>query len=403
MSHSKKQRPETTVIHAGLDRAEKHGAVSVPIYQSSTFFFNSAEQGAARFAGTEKGYIYTRLGNPTTAALEEAVCALEGGHGALGTASGMAAISTVMLTFLKPGDHVVGTDAVYGPSRILLESQLSKFGIESSWVPTEKVAEIEAAIRPETRMLYIETPANPTIKLTDLAACGKIAKKSGTLFVVDNTFSSPLLQKPFEFGADVIVHSMTKYINGHADVVAGMIVSAEPGHHEEIRKMLRSLGGTMDPHQAWLVLRGLRTLAMRVRTAQDNAAKLAVWLDDNPQVSWISYPGLPSHAQHELMRRQMAGPGSMISFGVNGGLDAARRVINSVKLATNAVSLGGVETLIEHPASMTHAGMPREEREAAGILDDLIRMAVGCEAYEDLREDLEQAFAAAEVPAVVKS
>jgi methionine-gamma-lyase len=403
MSHSKTQRPETIVIHAGLDRAEKHGAVSVPIYQSSTFFFNSAEQGAARFAGTEKGYIYTRLGNPTTAALEEAVCALEGGHDALGTASGMAAISTVLLTFLKPGDHVVGTDAVYGPSRIVLEQQFAKFGIESTWVPTEDVAKIEAAVRPETRMLYIETPANPTIKLTDLAACGKIAKKCGVLLVVDNTFSSPILQKPFEFGADVVVHSMTKYINGHADVVAGMIVSANQSLHEEIRKMLRSLGGTMDPHQAWLVLRGLRTLAMRVKTAQENAEKLAAWLESNPQVSWISYPGLSSHPQHELMRRQMAGPGSMISFGVNGGLDAARRVINSVKLATNAVSLGGVETLIEHPASMTHAGMPREEREAAGILDDLIRIAVGCEAYEDQREDLEQAFAAAEVPAVVKS
>jgi len=402
MSYSKKHRPETVAIHAGLDRAETHGAVSVPIYQSSTFFFTSAEQGAARFAGKEKGYIYTRLGNPTTAALEKAVCELEGGHDALGTASGMAAISTVMLTFLKPGDHVVGTDAVYGPSRILLESQLAKFGIESSWVQTEDISKVQEAIRPETRMLYIETPANPTIKLTDLAACGKLAKKSGILFVVDNTFSSPLLQRPFEFGADVVVHSMTKYLNGHADVVAGMIVSAEQSIHLEIRKMLRGLGGTMDPHQAWLVLRGLRTLAMRVRTAQENAGKLATWLEGNPQVSWISYPGLASHAQHDLMRRQMAGPGSMISFGVNGGLDAARRVINSVKLATNAVSLGGVETLIEHPASMTHAGMPREEREAAGILDDLIRIAVGCEAYEDLREDLEQAFNAAGVTAGVQ-
>jgi methionine-gamma-lyase len=402
MSHTKKQRPETVAIHAGLDHSEKYGAVSVPIYQSSTFSFTSAEQGAARFAGAEKGYIYTRLGNPTTAALEQAVCELEGGHDALGTASGMAAISTVMLACLSPGDHVVGTDAVYGPSRLLLEHQLAKFGIKSSWIPTEDISQVEAAMRPETRMLYIETPANPTIKLTDLEACGKIAKKSGVLFVVDNTFSSPLLQRPFEFGADVVVHSMTKYINGHADVVAGMIVSAEQGLHVEIRSMLRSLGGTMDPHQAWLVLRGLRTLAMRVKTAQENAAKLASWLENSNQVSWVSYPGLSSHPQHELMRRQMKGPGSMISFGVHGGLDAARRVINSVKLATNAVSLGGVETLIEHPASMTHAGMPREERQAAGILDDLIRIAVGCEAYEDLREDLEQAFHAAEVPEQVK-
>jgi methionine-gamma-lyase len=403
MSHSEKQRPETVAIHAGLDQNEKHGAVSVPIYQSSTFFFNSAEQGAARFAGTEKGFIYTRLGNPTTAALEQAVCQLEGGYGALGTASGMAAISTVLLALLKPGDHVVGTDAVYGPSRLVLEHQFAKFGIESSWVPTEDIAQLEAAIRPETRMLYIETPANPTIKLTDLTACGRIAKKQGALLVVDNTFSTPLLQKPFQHGADVVVHSMTKYLNGHADVVAGIIVSANAELHEQISKMLRSLGGTMDPHQAWLVLRGLRTLAMRVKTAQENAGRLAAWLESDPRVSWVNYPGLESHAQHELMRRQMAGPGSMICFGVNGGLDAGRRVINSVKLATNAVSLGGVETLIEHPASMTHHGMPREEREAAGILDDLIRIAVGCEAFEDLRDDLDQAFEAAGVPEKVSS
>jgi methionine-gamma-lyase len=402
MTHQKKQRPETTAIHAGLDHSERYGAVSVPIYQSSTFFFESAEQGAARFAGKEKGYIYTRLGNPTTAALEGAICELEGGYRALGTASGMAAISTVMLTFLRPGDHVVGTDAVYGPSRLLLEHQLAKFGIESSWVPTEDISKVEAEIRPETRMLYIETPANPTIKLTDLEACGRIATKSGALFVVDNTFSSPILQKPIEFGADVVVHSMTKYLNGHADVVAGIIVSAEEDNHTKLSSMLRGLGGTMDPHQAWLVLRGLRTLAMRVRTAQENAGNLAAWLENDPRVSWVSYPGLASHPQHELMRKQMAGPGSMISFGVHGGLDAGRRVINSVKLATNAVSLGGVETLIEHPASMTHAGMPREEREAAGILDDLIRIAVGCEAYEDLRDDLDQAFRAAGVSEKVR-
>jgi methionine-gamma-lyase len=307
-----------------------------------------------------------------------------------------------MLAFLKSGDHVVGTDAVYGPSRLLLEHQLAKFGIESSWVATEDIGKLEEAIRPETRMLYIETPANPTIKLTDLAACGEIANRIGALFVVDNTFSSPLLQTPLEYGADVVIHSMTKYLNGHADVVAGMIVSADESNHLQIRSMLRSLGGTMDPHQAWLVLRGLRTLAMRVEKAQDNARKLAGWLENSPHVAWISYPGLASHPQHELMARQMRGPGSMISFGVNGGLDAGRKVINSVKLATNAVSLGGVETLIEHPASMTHAGMPREEREAAGILDDLVRLSVGCEAYEDLRDDLEQAFEAAGIPERIK-
>jgi len=399
MSHSKNSRPETVAIHAGLDPKKVLGAVSVPIYQSSTFAFDSAEQGAARFAGTESGYIYTRLGNPTVEALEQAVSTLEGGYGGLGTATGMAAISTVMLTFLKSGDHVIGTDAVYGPSRLLLEKQFVKFGIESSWVPTDDASAIEAAIRPETRMLFIETPANPTIKLTDLEACGKLAKRAGALLVVDNTFSTPLLQRPLEYGAGVVVHSMTKYINGHGDVVAGMIVSGDEALHTRLASMLHGLGGTMDPHQAWLVLRGLRTLPLRLEKAQANARKLAAWLDESPQVAWISYPGLPTHPQHDLMKRQMEGPGGVISFGVHGGLETAKQVINSVKLATLAVSLGGVETLIEHPASMTHAGMSREEREAAGIRDDLIRIAVGCEAFEDLRADLEQAIQAAGVVA----
>jgi len=399
MSDSKNLRPESLVVHAGLDPLKVNGAVSVPIYQSSTFAFESASQGAGRFAGTEPGYIYTRLGNPTTQALEEAVCALEGGYKALGTASGMAAISTTFLTFLKSGDHVIGTDAVYGPSRLLLEQQLAKFGIESTFVPTERVEAIEAAIRPNTRMLYIETPANPTIKLSDLQACCKIARKIAGLFVVDNTFCSPMLQRPLDFGADVIVHSMTKYLNGHADVVAGMIVAANETLHAKLSAMLKGLGGTMDPHQAWLVLRGLRTLHLRVARAQENAHRLARWLESNPHVAWISYPGLESHPQHDLVRRQMNGPGAMISFGVHGGLEVARQVIDSVKLATLAVSLGGVETLVEHPASMTHAGVPKDEQEEAGIREDLIRISVGCEAYEDLQADLEQAFAAARVPA----
>jgi methionine-gamma-lyase len=334
MSHSKKLRPESLTVHAGFDPKQALGAVSVPIYQSSTFAFEDADQGAGRFAKTEPGYIYTRLGNPTTAALEDAVCQLEGGHKALGTASGMAAISTVMLAFLRSGDHVIGTDAVYGPSRLLVEQQLAKFGITSSWVPTERFEEVERAVRPETKMIYIESPANPTIKLTDLAACGKLAKQIAALFVVDNTFGSPLLQQPLRYGADVVVHSMTKFINGHADVVAGMIVSASQDLHERLEAMLRSLGGTMDPHQAWLVLRGLRTLALRIEKAQQNARQLAAWLEECPQVAWISYPGLPTHPQHELMQQQMNGPGAMISFGVHGGLETAKQVINSVQVAT---------------------------------------------------------------------
>ena len=395
MKKSKKVRPETLAIHAGIESPPQHGPVSVPIFQSATFSFSEADEGAARFAGTEPGYIYTRLGNPTVGALESALAQLEGGFAGLGTASGMAAISTVFLTFLRSGDHVVGTDAVYGPTRLLLEKHLLKFGIESTWVSTDDIEAVRAAVRPETKMIYIETPANPTIKLSDLEACAGVAREIAGLFVVDNTFSSPMLQRPFEYGADVIVHSMTKYINGHSDVVAGMIVSAREELHAKLKPMLQSLGGTMDPHQAWLVLRGLRTLPIRIDRAQSNASELAAWLDEHPSVSWVSYPGLPSHPQHQLMKKQMKGPGAMISFGVKGDLEAAKRMIDSVEIATLAVSLGGVESLIEHPASMTHAGVPREEREEAGIRDDLIRISVGCEALEDLREDLEQALVAA--------
>ena len=398
---SRSSRPETLVIHAGPEPDPCYGAVTVPIYQSSTFSFHDTDEGAARFAGTLPGHIYTRLGNPTTEALEQCVCELEGGHAALATSSGMAAISTTFLALLKPGDHVIGTDAVYGPARLLLEKQLAKFGIVSSWVGTEDLANVRKALRPETRMLYIETPANPTIKLTDLAGCGALAREANALFVVDNTFSSPILQKPLRFGADVVIHSMTKYINGHTDVVAGIIVCATADLHARVASMLRSLGGTMDPHQAWLVLRGVKTLALRVGRAQESAARLAPWLQAQPAVAWVSYPGLPDHPQHGLVAKQMAGPGAMISFGIKGGFEAAKAVINAMKLATLAVSLGGIETLIEHPASMTHSAVPRVQREAAGITDDLIRLSVGCEAVEDLQADLEQALTQVSASALV--
>ena len=393
MASTKKTRQETQVVHAGPNPDPLHGGVSVPIYQSSTFSFRSTDEGAARFAGTAPGYMYTRLGNPTTHALEQCVAELEEGYGALATASGMAAISTVFLSLLSSGDHIVGTDAVYGPTRGLAEKHLVRFGIESSFVPSEDIEAVRRAIRPNTKIIYIETPANPTIKITDLVACSHVARECGALLVVDNTFSSPVLQKPLRLGADVVIHSMTKYLNGHSDVVAGIIVSGNESLHRRIETVLRSLGGTIDPHQAWLVLRGIRTLSMRVSRAMETAGKLAIWLDAHPKVDWVAYPGLPSHPQHELMKRQMAGPGAMISFGVRGGFSGAKTMIDSVQLMVLAVSLGGVETLIEHPASMTHASLPREERVDAGITDDLIRVSVGCEAFEDLRDDLEQALA----------
>ena len=380
-------RPETIAIHAGLEPPPPHGAVSVPIYQTSTFSFVSADEGAARFAGAP-GFKYTRLGNPTTCALQEAVCSLEGGYAGLGTASGMAAVSTVLLTFLESGSHVIGTDAVYGPTRVFATRDLTRYGIESSWVPTEDVGAIRKAIRPETKVIYIETPANPTIKLSDIKACAEIAHEIGALLVVDNTFSTPLLQRPFELGADVVLHSMTKYINGHADVVAGMIVSSCAEIHHRLAPMLEHLGGTMDPHQAWLVLRGIKTLGMRMERAQENSMKLAKFLENHPKIDWVRYPFLESHPQYDLARKQMRGGGAVMSFGVKGGLEAGKKLMDNLEIPTLAVSLGGIETLIEHPASMTHAGIPAEERAEAAITDDLVRIAVGCEDYADLEADL---------------
>lgn len=383
---------DTEAVHAGSPPDPVHGAISVPIFQTSTFAFDSVDQGAARFAGTEDGYIYTRMGNPTVAALEEAITMLEGGHSALATSSGMAAIVNVFFTYLRAGTHMIGTDSVYGPSRVVVEKYFSRFGVESSFVDTSDVENIRTAIRPETTMLYIETPENPTIRLTDIAACSEIAREHGLLLVVDNTFATPLLQRPLELGADMVVHSMTKFLNGHADVVAGIIVTSTEEQYRELRAALNHHGGCIDPHQAWLVHRGVKTLGLRLRQAQSNAMALSELLHEHPAVEWVRYPGAPDHPQRDLVERQMDGPGAVLCFGVHGGLTAGKQMMETVQLATLAVSLGGVETLIEHPASMTHASMAKEAREAAGITDGLIRLAVGCEDEADLVADLQNAL-----------
>jgi methionine-gamma-lyase len=381
------------IIHAGQHTDPATGAVSTPIYQTSTFAFRNADEGAARFSGRDPGYKYTRLGNPTTAALEECVAILEGGCGAVAAATGMAAVNNVYLTFLEQGAHVVATEALYGPSRLILEQEYVRFGISATFVDSSDLAAIEAAMRPQTRLVYIESPANPTLKLTDLAACAEIVHRGGALLAVDNTFATPVLQRPLELGADIVLHSMTKFINGHTDVVAGIVTAKRPEHLARLRKFAQNMGGTMDPHQAWLVLRGIKTLGMRLERAQANALRVAAFLEKHPKVNWVRHPGLPSHPQHALMRKQMAGGGAVFSFGVKGGVPAGKKLIDSVRLATLAVSLGGVETLIEHPASMTHAGIAPAEREAIGITDDLVRLAVGCEDPADLEADLSQALA----------
>jgi len=383
---------DSKLIHGGGYK-NKLGAVNVPIYQSSTFEFETADEGARCFNGESEGYIYTRLGNPTIKVLERTVADLEKGFGAIATSSGMGAVSTVYMALLSKGDHIVSSDAVYGPSRGLMEDHFSRFGVESTYVDTSDIESIKKAIKKNTKILYIETPSNPTISITDLKACSELAKQHGLLLVVDNTFSSPYLQRPIEFGADVVFHSVTKFINGHADVVGGIIIAKTEALYKKLRSMMIAMGCNMDPHQAYLVIRGLKTLSIRVERAQQNAEKIAHYLEKHPKIEWIKYPGLKSHPQHELAKKQMDGFGAMISFGVKGGLNAGKILMDNVQVAILAVSLGGVETLIEHPASMTHSKVSAEEKKKAGISDELVRYAVGIEHVDDLIADLEQALA----------
>ena len=382
------------LIHAGY-KADATGSVNTPIYQTSTFAFRNAAHGAALFAGEEDGFIYTRIGNPTIRALEDSVAELENGCGGIATSSGMGAICTVYLALLEAGAHMVSTASVYGPSRGLMEKDFSRFGVQSTYVDTSDLTQVENALRPNTKLVYIETPSNPTMQVSDIRQISAIAHAHGCLVVVDNTFASPYLQQPLELGADVVLHSVTKFINGHADVVGGIIVAKETDIYKRLRKAMVNSGCNMDPHQAFLVLRGLKTLGIRVERAQRSAMEIARWLEKQPEVSAVRYIGLESHPQHELAKRQMKGFGSMISFELEGGLEAGRLLMNQVRVATLAVSLGGVETLIEHPASMTHASISPEDRHLAGFSDGLVRYSVGIEDVEDLIADLRQALDAA--------
>ncbi len=390
--HPRAMHKATRAIHMGKLKESFFGEVSVPIFQTSTFAFHNVEEGAARFSGERPGFIYTRLNNPTVNALEAGVVSLETGFGGMATATGMAAITTALLTFLHQGAHVVATASLYGATRVLLEMELPRFGIRSTFVDSSNPDHIRQALCPETRLVYVETPTNPTMVLTDIQAAAQIAHHHGALLVVDNTFASPYLQRPLEHGADVVVHSLTKFVNGHSDVLGGMIVTKEEEAFNKIRRMLSILGSTMDPHQAWLILRGMQTLPVRMEKAQANAALLAAFLSTHPKVTWVRYPGLPEHPQHAIAKKQMDGFGTMICFGVKNGLEGGITVLDNVKLITLAVSLGGVESLIEHPASMTHASIPRPERLKAGILDELVRLSTGCEDGDDLRIDLDQAL-----------
>lgn len=383
---------DSKLIHAGAFE-DQFGSATVPIYQTSTFKFRDADHGAACFAGEGDGYIYTRINNPTIDALENLVAELENGYRGVACSSGMGAVNTIYMALLEQGSHMISTAAVYGPSRVVMEKHYSRFGVESTYLDTCNPENIRKAIRPNTRMIFIETPSNPTMDMTDLAEVVKIAREHNLITVADNTFCSPYLQKPLDFGFDVVFHSVTKFLNGHADIVGGIIVAREKHIYDPLRSMMVTMGCNMDPHQAYMVIRGLKTLSVRMERSQLNAMKVAEYLEKHPKIEWVKYPGLKSHPQYELGRKQMQGPGAMISFELKGGIEAGKILMNSVKLALLAVSLGGVETLIQHPASMTHSKMDKQARESSGITDGLVRFSVGIENVEDIIADLEQGLA----------
>lgn len=391
MKHDSKLDFQTKCVHSGIDEYE-FGSVVPPIYQTSTFKFKSAQHGASLFAGEEKGYIYTRMLNPTIEAMENAIAELEGGHKALGCASGMAASHTIFASLLSSGDHVVCSAAVYGPTTTLLNTIFKKFGVETTFVDTSNSENVLDAMRSNTKLVFVETPGNPTLCISDLEAISEIAQKYNAKLVVDNTFMSPALQNPIAFGADIVMHSLTKFLNGHADVVGGVVVVKDEQTYQQFRKTLNQTGGVIDPFNAFLVHRGLKTLALRMQRHSENAQKIAEWLEKHPLVKIVRFPGLKSHPDFQLALIQHKAPGGMITFEVEGGLEAGKIIMNSVKLWQLAVSLGGVESLIQHPASMTHFSMGKEAREAAGITDGLVRLSVGIENAVDLIADLDQAL-----------
>ncbi|MDD1751415.1 MAG: aminotransferase class I/II-fold pyridoxal phosphate-dependent enzyme [Methanothrix sp.] len=379
----------TLCVHAG-EGHNPFGAHATPIYQTSTYVFESAEQAAATFSGGP-GYRYIRSppNTPTHAAFIDKICSLEGGKAGLAFSSGMAAETTLVLSKLQKGDHLLSTDVIYGGTFGLFSSLLPKFGIDVSFVDTTNLQKVTAGLQENTRLIFLESPANPTMAVSDIGEIGKIAHEAGALLAVDNTFATPYFQRPLALGADVVVESCTKYIGGHGDLLGGVAV----GSQELISSMRRTAllsGGTMGTHEAWLCLRGCKTLHLRMERHAENALHLAQFLQKNPAVEKVNYPGLSSHPQHALAARQMSGWGGMLSFEVRGGVEAGRRLMDHLKLASLAVSLGSVDTLVEHPASMTHAVMPKEMREKMGITDGLVRVSVGIEDIEDILADFEQ-------------
>jgi cystathionine beta-lyase/cystathionine gamma-synthase len=383
----------TKAIHAGQEPDPTTGAVSVPIYQTSTYQYEEL--------GVGKGFNYARTINPTRSALERNLAELEGGKRALAFASGMAAVNAVF-SMLKAGDHVLVSQNVYGGTFRLIDGILKHFGVDFQFVDTCDTRNVEAAMRPSTRMLFVETPTNPVLTLTDLEACAALARKAGALLVVDNTFMTPYWQNPIALGADLVVHSTTKFLNGHSDSVGGAVIAAREEHGERLHFIQKSAGAILSPFDSWLVLRGVKTLAVRMERHEQSARRIAEWLKARPEPKRVIYPGLPDHPHHALARQQARGFGGMISFDL-GGYGEAKSFLDSLRVCALAESLGGVETLISHSASMTHASVPPEERRRIGVTDGLVRMSVGLEDVEDLIEDLKEGLAAVAKGAAVTS
>jgi len=384
---------ETEVIHSHYLSQEHQGSLVPPLYQTSTYVFDHAEQGERRFAGQEEGYIYSRLGNPTVKILEDRMAALEKAEAGLAFASGMAAVSAVLVALTQSGDHILCSQGIYGCTFGLLQLLKEKYGISHDFSLMNTKEGIEKAIQPNTACIYIETPINPTMKLVDLELVTSVAKRYQIPVVVDNTFCSPYLQTPISKGCDIVIHSATKYICGHGDVIAGLVAGSKEFIHQVAKTTQKDIGGVISPFDAWLLLRGLKTLPVRMDRHCENAEKLVEFLRSHPKVESLYFPGDSDHTDDSIiMKKQMRKPGGLISFAIKGNRETAQFFMNQLKLVKIAVSLGDAETLIQHPATMTHAVVPHEERKRMGIGDNLLRLSVGLEAWEDIKEDLEQAF-----------
>ena len=390
---SKNYEIQTLGVRAGQARTEfqEH---SEALFLTSSFVFKDARQAAARFAGEDEGMVYTRYTNPTVSMLQDRLAALEGAESCVATASGMAAILATAMVHLKSGDHVVYSNAVFGATIQLFNNILGRFGVETTYVAPTRVDDWRRALRKNTRLFYLETPSNPLTEVSDIAALADISRKAGALLAVDNVFCTPALQRPLELGADLVVHSATKYLDGQGRVIAGAVAGPKALVGDPMTTFLRTAGPTLSPFNAWVVLKGLETLELRMRAQSAAALELAAWLQSHPKVTRVYYPGLPSHPQHELARRQQRAAGAVLSFEVKGGREAAWRVLDSTRLVSLTANLGDVKTTIVHPASTTHGRISPEARAAAGITEGLIRLAVGLEAVADLKDDLKRGLEA---------